>query len=217
MIEKYYQYGYLNREDWLAVALFVKIIQEPVFNLLRTKKQLGYYVAASMKDSDGIIGFSIRVQSAVESHDMATIQSGIDEFEQIVAELISEKLSSEDFERYKKSAILAKSSADRNILDEFGRNWNEIFRKQYSVDASSRIYNFNRRDTDVEFLKQLKIEDFRDFVMQFLIDCKVLNVQVHGNDMSYQNQTVGGDGQFEFMETSDISSIKGSTEDTIYE
>ena len=221
MIEKYYQYGELERTGWLMVALFVKIIQEPVFNQLRTKKQLGYYVGANMKDSDGVIGFSIRVQSSVENFSVEQIQQGIDEFEQNVASLISENLSVDEFNRYRESAILAKSSPDRNLLDQFERNWYEIFRKLYDLkdtgDGQSREYNFTRRETDIEFYKNLSIEDFRDFVMQFLIDCRVLNVQVHGNDMSVRNQTVGADGQFEFMNDSDVQSMQGPSPEFIYQ
>ena len=41
----------------------VQVVQEPVFNVLRTKQQLGYSVGASLRLTHGLLGFSFHIIS----------------------------------------------------------------------------------------------------------------------------------------------------------
>jgi len=43
----------------------MEIIGEPAFDILRTQEQLGYDVSADMKDTYGVIGIAIFVNSQV--------------------------------------------------------------------------------------------------------------------------------------------------------
>ena len=43
--------------------LFAQIVQEPCFNVLRTKEQLGYIVFSGTKVQTGMVGFRVLVQS----------------------------------------------------------------------------------------------------------------------------------------------------------
>ena len=65
IVSNYYQYGpgSLRTEIFLAIAC--QIMKEPVFDTLRTKEQLAYYVHGVSDKSKGIQGVSIHVESQV--------------------------------------------------------------------------------------------------------------------------------------------------------
>ncbi|XP_026685109.1 insulin-degrading enzyme, partial [Diaphorina citri] len=50
-------------QEWIFLELFVQIIHEPCFNILRTKEQLGYIVVSGIRKSSGVQGLRIIVQS----------------------------------------------------------------------------------------------------------------------------------------------------------
>jgi nardilysin len=43
-------------------------MEEPVFDILRTKEQLGYHVYSSVRDTFGILGFSVTVNCQAGKH-----------------------------------------------------------------------------------------------------------------------------------------------------
>ena len=43
-IETIYQFGVESTQDNILIDLFIQLIEEPCFNILRTKEQLGYIV-----------------------------------------------------------------------------------------------------------------------------------------------------------------------------
>jgi insulysin len=47
----------------MKLELFAQIIQEPCFDILRTKEQLGYIVFSGIRRSNGVQGLRIIVQS----------------------------------------------------------------------------------------------------------------------------------------------------------
>lgn len=62
-IELYYQCGLQSKENNIKLELFTQIIQEPCFDILRTKEQLGYIVFSGIRRSNGVQGLRIIVQS----------------------------------------------------------------------------------------------------------------------------------------------------------
>ncbi len=48
-----------------VLELLVDIMEEPVFDTLRTKEQLGYTVFAVFRNSFGVLGFSITICAQV--------------------------------------------------------------------------------------------------------------------------------------------------------
>ena len=45
-----------------------QIMEEPVFDILRTKEQLGYSVFSMLRNTHGILGISVTVNSQVSAH-----------------------------------------------------------------------------------------------------------------------------------------------------
>ena len=52
----YYQYGPGSLEDHVYLQVGAHIMEEPVFDTLRTKEQLGYSVYNTLRNTYGILG-----------------------------------------------------------------------------------------------------------------------------------------------------------------
>jgi len=66
-VHKYFQLGLDHTSIAAAASLLQTLLQEPLFDELRTKQQLGYTVSCSPHSTDGVVGFSFTVQSATAS------------------------------------------------------------------------------------------------------------------------------------------------------
>lgn len=60
----------------------VKVLEEPLYDQLRTKEQLGYSVGGSARVTYGVLGFCVGVQSAAygPAHLYARVRSFINSF-----------------------------------------------------------------------------------------------------------------------------------------
>ena len=73
-LEMYWQFGPSIKDNadtskdnvyrQACVDLMIEIMQEPLYNELRTKQQLGYSVSCGIRDSHGVPGLSVQVCSA---------------------------------------------------------------------------------------------------------------------------------------------------------
>jgi len=80
----------------LLLDLLDDIMSEPLFDELRTKQQLGYSVSCSVRDSHGVLGFSIHVLSAVQRPPvlLQRIEAFIANFSSHIRSLGADKFSS---------------------------------------------------------------------------------------------------------------------------
>ena len=62
-IQDYYQYGPATISEACLVDCIVNHLSEGLFDILRTKEQLGYRVECSMNLTRGIVGFLVRVDT----------------------------------------------------------------------------------------------------------------------------------------------------------
>ncbi|CAG2227488.1 IDE [Mytilus edulis] len=62
-IEVYYQCGLQQTQPNMLLEMFVQIIAEPCFDILRTKEQLGYIVFSGVRRSNGVQGLRVIIQS----------------------------------------------------------------------------------------------------------------------------------------------------------
>ena len=52
-----------HQAPWSPAGCLGQVVQEPSFNVLRTKQQLGYSVASSLRLTHGLLGFSFHIVS----------------------------------------------------------------------------------------------------------------------------------------------------------
>lgn len=129
------------------------IIQEPLFDTLRTKEQLGYDVSCSNRDTFGILGFSITVHAQATKNTTEFVENRIEVFIKQASDLL-EKMTEEAFETIKNDLIKTKRCVDVHLKEEFNRNWSEI---------ADEDYMFDRLKQEIAEIEKLKISEVREW------------------------------------------------------
>ena len=126
------------------------MIQEAAFNQLRTKEQLGYIVWASMRKIVGVMGLKVIIQS---ERSPQYLEERIESFLSSYADVLND-MPDNKFKEYVDAAIAALLQKDDNLARESSRWWRHI---------QSGYYEFNQVDTDVEVLRAIRAEEFKQF------------------------------------------------------
>lgn len=156
-IEYYTQVG--DPEDVKSratLALFSQIAQEPSFDQLRTKEQLGYLVFSGVRKTIGSMGFRVIIQS---ERDSDYLESRIDELYRKTLRNVLEKMSEADFAAQKESLIRKKMETVKNLFDESSRYWHHI---------NFGYYDFLQREVDIEALRMVKKEDVIEMFTRYI-------------------------------------------------
>lgn len=154
------------------IDLFEEIVEEPLFNQLRTKEQLGYVVECSPRVTYRVFGFCFCIQSA--EYDPVYIEGRIDSFINGVEELL-DGLDDDSFENYKSGLIAKLLEKDPSLTYESNRLWNQIVDKRYIFDISKKVAeevkNISKHDV---------IEWYKTYLKQSSPKCRRLLVRVWG-------------------------------------
>ncbi|CAI2726115.1 unnamed protein product [Schistosoma spindalis] len=164
----YLQCGEQSTFNDTLLNLFCQIVNEPVFNKLRTEQQLGYIVQAGLRRSNKLQGFRILVQSSYHPN---KIDKCIEEFLLTVNKLL-EDMSDEEFNVHVQSLLTHLLEKPKGMQDRFGRLWSEI---------ACRHYNFKRHLHEADVLKSLKKNDVIDFFKRHMdpSSCRRRKLTVH--------------------------------------
>jgi len=129
----YWQTQQDSIKERVVLDIIEYLMEEPIYDTLRTKEQLGYSVSCSTRLTSGIGGYVIKVQSA--SHSPAHIYGRIMEFLKGFKQTL-EDLSQETFEENICSLAKAKLQKDMCISEEAGRHWYEIQERRYQFHTN---------------------------------------------------------------------------------
>ncbi|CAG8442164.1 10344_t:CDS:10 [Acaulospora morrowiae] len=135
--------------------LVEQIADEPCFDQLRTKEQLGYSVYCMTKEAPGILEFRIIVQS---EKDAVYLENRIEAFLFKLQEII-ENLSDEEYKKHVNSLIEKKLEKDKNLGEESRRYWEII--------CSGR-YEFNKIEFDTKILRELTKSELLEFYKTYI-------------------------------------------------
>ncbi|XP_020276491.1 nardilysin-like isoform X4 [Asparagus officinalis] len=113
--------------------LFSNIVEEPCFNQLRTKEQLGYVVESGPRMTYRVLGFCFRVQSS--EYGPLHLHRRIQNFMNNIPQLLDE-LDDESYENHRTGLIAEKLEKDPSLSYETGHYWNQITCKRYLFDMS---------------------------------------------------------------------------------
>lgn len=141
-----------TEKDHVLIEIVNAIVDQPFYDDLRTKRQLGYIVASGVKGIADTRTLSFIVQSSVAPPDSLTVE--ILNFLDKVETNLLEKLSKADLAVYVKSLIDKKTQPDKDLAIEVTRNWAEI--------ASGRL-QFDRLQREAAALLDIEKEDLVDF------------------------------------------------------
>lgn len=79
----------------MFLELLEEVMSEPLFDSLRTKQQLGYSVSCMQRDTDGVLGFTVTILSAVKRPPglLERIEDFLEEFSKTLQDLPAEKFA----------------------------------------------------------------------------------------------------------------------------
>ena len=129
-----------------TLALLAQISQEPCFDQLRTKEQLGYLVFSGVRKSIGIMGFRVIIQS---ERDARYLEGRIDAFFDYLLGLV-ERMDATEFEAHRVSLIHKLLESPKNLAEETNRFW---------LSIQSGYYDFAHRSRDAAMLRKLSKDD----------------------------------------------------------
>eukprot|EP00644_Phytophthora_capsici_P007635 jgi/Phyca11/555331/estExt2_Genewise1Plus.C_PHYCAscaffold_720045 len=141
VVEVYFQIGKVGPEDRAYAVLLRALLAQPLFHELRTKQQLGYTVTCSIRDTHGVLGLSVSVQSA--SHAAGAVAKQLDVFlhEDFPHNFLlsADQLSPKRFAATLQTLQRAYARPDTSLTEESERYWEEIVSGRLEFDLDSRV------------------------------------------------------------------------------
>uniref|UniRef100_A0A8C7S7W1 Nardilysin a (N-arginine dibasic convertase) n=1 Tax=Oncorhynchus mykiss TaxID=8022 RepID=A0A8C7S7W1_ONCMY len=120
-------------------------MEEPCFDFLRTKETLGYHVYPTCRNTSGVLGFSVTVETQATKFNTELVELKIEEFLSSFGEKLS-ALTESAFNTQVTALVKLKECEDTHLGEEVDRNWAEVATQQYV---------FNRLHREIEALKQM--------------------------------------------------------------
>ena len=160
-ITDYYQLSPANIRLHCLLSVLTSVMDEPCFNILRTKEGLGYYVSASDYDTYGIAGFGVSINSSGNDFDCTHIDNRIENFIKYMNEWINKDLTEDKFKEHVNSLITAKKVPDLQLSEEFFRNWYEIINFEYC---------FDRLEKEIKCLEMITFDEFKSWSNQQILN-----------------------------------------------
>ncbi len=144
-----------DRKLKVKAQLFAQMLQEPTFDQLRTKEQLGYVVFSGARVSIATTFYRVLIQSERDPEYLeGRIEAHLSRFR---ADL--EKMSDSDFEAHRRSVINQKQETLKNLASETGR---------LAETIGNEYFDFYKLDHDVVELKQIHKRDMQEFYNEFI-------------------------------------------------
>nr|XP_016924023.1 nardilysin [Drosophila suzukii] len=172
VITNFYQIGPNTVRVESILDLMMMFVDEPLFDQLRTKEQLGYHVGATVRINYGIAGYSIMVNSQETKTTANYVEGRIEVFRAKMLQILR-NLPQDDYDHTRDSLIKLKMVADMALSTEMGRNWDEIINEDYL---------FDRRRRQIDVLRTLQKSEIIDFLLDIdTNNLRKLSVQVIGH------------------------------------
>lgn len=170
----YFQCGMQETRQNVALELMCQIFNEPAFNQLRTKEQLGYLVRCYVRRSNGTQGLQFVIQG--ENHPQY-LDSRIESFLDSMSNHL-EDLKEETFMKHKNSLKNYRLEKPKKLYKLTDKWWDEIICNQY---------NFDRDRLEVDYLKTMNKCDIIDFYEKWIHrnapSRRKLSVYIHSKTM----------------------------------
>ncbi|KAF0041617.1 hypothetical protein F2P81_005149 [Scophthalmus maximus] len=152
----YYQSGLKNLRDHALMELMVMHMEEPCFDFLRTKETLGYQVYPTCRNTSGVLGFSVTVETQATKFSTEFVEAKIEEFLASFGQRLS-ALSDEAFRTQVTALVKLKECEDAHLGEEVDRNWFEVVTQQYV---------FDRLNKEIEALKLFRQPELVSWFLQ---------------------------------------------------
>lgn len=155
----YFQLPSRSINEYLLMELLADAIEQPFYNDLRTKQQLGYIVYSGVRARESIYSLAFVTQSSLV--DGSELVRRIETFIQDWVPKLAE-MSDSEFEEYRQGILVRKEEPDQRLTIQAGKFWGEISLR----DVEEPL--FDRYEREVKFLRSLKKQDFLSFCKELL-------------------------------------------------
>jgi hypothetical protein len=129
-----------------------QVLNEPLYDSLRTKQQLGYGVSSGARLTHGAVGFCVCVVSAAFS--APEVASRIDAFLSEFGRTTLARMTPREFAQHRDVVARHKLLADTCLLHACEAAWQEV--------ASGR-YEFSARRLEAEAVRAVTLEELKEF------------------------------------------------------
>ncbi|CAK9817833.1 Nrdc [Anthophora plagiata] len=207
VVNNYYQSGITTVKLSILIDLLILLMEEPLFNQLRTQEQLGYDVSCTQHDTCGILGYSIAVCTQANKYTTKHVDNRIEAFLEMFNNILNE-ITEKDFDRIKETLIKQKQHADIHLKEEVDRNWLEI-----TFDN----YMFDRIEKQLQMIEHIKINELREWLNSHAVggnNFRNLSIQVVGTAANANKET-NADVHSESNETNTNSKIEETEKYTL--
>uniref|UniRef100_A0A3B5M3S6 Nardilysin a (N-arginine dibasic convertase) n=1 Tax=Xiphophorus couchianus TaxID=32473 RepID=A0A3B5M3S6_9TELE len=145
----YYQSGLKALREHTLMELLVMHMEEPCFDFLRTKETLGYHVSPTCRNTSGVLGFSVTVETQATKFNSELVELKIEEFLASYEKELGD-LTEEAFSTQVTALVQLKECEDTHLGEEVNRNWQEVLTQQYV---------FDRLNKEIAALKQMSRDE----------------------------------------------------------
>ncbi|RLN98501.1 hypothetical protein BBJ28_00026314, partial [Nothophytophthora sp. Chile5] len=176
-----YQIGVENDLDRAKLALFSQIVEEPLFDQLRTKEQLGYTVYSTPSRGGGVQFFQVVVQSNVASPEL--IEQRIEAFWVDLRKSMT-VINAEELQKHVQAVVKGYTEKPKSQEEEVQALLAEISNHQYVFDRKLKL---------AQLVRTLQLSDmlqfFDDYIRSGGSERKKLSVHIYGNETRMEKLT----------------------------
>ncbi|XP_037602322.1 nardilysin-like [Sebastes umbrosus] len=151
----YYQSGLKLLREHTLMELLVMHMEEPCFDFLRTKETLGYHVYPTCRNTSGVLGFSVTVETQATKFNTELVESKIEEFLVSFGETL-DSLTEEAFNTQVTALVKLKECEDTHLGEEVDRNWAEVVTQHFVFDRLNREIDALKQMTRAELVSWYK-------------------------------------------------------------
>lgn len=177
VLKNYYQVGKATIYSESMTEFLVGVINEPLFDTLRSHEQLGYGVACAVRKNGGVIGFVVTVDYQENKNSAHVIDEKIEEFLKNYLEKLKE-MTEKEFSSIKRSIVSLKLITDSDLKKEVNRNWDEVRTGECAFDRNV-LEAF-----EIDKLTKDEAIQFYERIFLSATETRKLSVQVIGNACS---------------------------------
>ncbi|XP_021929041.1 nardilysin isoform X2 [Zootermopsis nevadensis] len=175
-VTNYYQSGPITIKNLCILDLLMMLMEEPVFDILRTKEQLGYHVYSCPRHTFGILGFSVTVNCQAGKNSVEHVDARIEAFLKTFSKTLK-KIRGKELEEARSSLIKLKQLSDVCLKEEVSRNWDQI---------TSGNYMFDQREREVSCVEDIKMPEIKKWYSDHVLcgtktNLRKLSIQVVGS------------------------------------
>lgn len=193
----YYQYGPYELNSSLQLSMIDMKMSNDAFNYLRGELQLGYVASSAKINLYGINGLVVFVQGSVANP--VEMNEKTEEFLQKFSDDFL-NMTDDEFNSMKESTMKILQEGEKEIEERSKFVWEEI---------KSKFYEFNKKKKAVEFLQNLKKNEFLRFYKTFLSqNIGKLSIQIFSQTkFTILDNVTNVDSKKEFIHVNGTSNI----------